>query len=337
MKLIIVTDAWEPQINGVVQTLKNLILYLEKNKIEVNVIHPYINGFKIRPMPTYPEVEFVYNPWKIDDLLDDTSFTHIHIATEGPLGIFARLYCEKYDIKFTTSYHTQTPEFLKSVFKIPLRIGYSLMRWLHKPSSNVLVTTKTMKESLETWKLHNNMIVWTRGVDYDLFNLNKRTRDLNPEIKRLICVSRVSVEKNLEKFLSLNIPNTELIMVGDGPMRITYKNIYKNVQFTGALVGEELAKEYANGDVFVFPSMWDTFGLVQIEANGCGVPVATYDSSISSKDVITNGKNGYACQTLEEAIEKCLTLNRDNVRLHAMKNFSWEECGRIFIDMIIKN
>lgn len=197
-----------------------------------------------------------------------------------------------------------------------------------------MVTTETMKETLEKWKLHNNMIVWTRGVDYDQFNPNKRTRKLNPKIKRLICVSRISVEKNLEKFLSLNIPNTEMIMVGDGPMKSSYEKLYKNVKFTGALVGERLAREYANGDVFVFPSTWDTFGLVQIEANGCGVPVATYDNSISSKDVITNGKNGYACQTLEEAIEKCLTLNRDSVRLHSMENFSWERCGEIFVNTI---
>lgn len=333
-KIVIVTDAWEPQINGVVTTIKSTKKEIEKNGVEVIIISSNDDRFKTFQAPKYPGVEMALNPWKVKELLDkEARDSYIHIATEGPLGVFAILYCEKYDIPFTTSYHTKTPEFLKMIWHVPECFGYSYMRWLHKNACKVLVTTKTIKKLLEDKNLHHDLVVWNRGVDTELFDPKHRTSTKRDQ-KILLSVGRVSKEKNLLKFLELKIPNTTKVVVGDGPEKSQYERMFPDTKFVGFKTGQQLVDFYANADVFVFPSLWDTFGLVQIEAAACGTPIASFDSSETSKDIIVNGVNSWASDSLEESIERCLSLNRNDIRQHTLENFSLKACTKTFIETV---
>lgn len=334
MKILIVTDAWPPQINGVVRTLQHSIKELESQGDEIIVIHPYLEEFHRRPLPTYSEIEIVIDPWRVGKLIEAAKPDAIHVSTDGPLGFMASRWCRRRNIPFTSSYHTKLPEYITARFPfIPISWGYRYMRQLHKGSRVVLTTTPSMKEELEAWNLHSNIQVWTRGVDYDVFNSKQREADDN---RVLLYVGRVAVEKNLEAFLSLD-PDERLgekVVVGDGPDRQLLEEKYPDTVFVGYKEGEDLAWWYANADVFVFPSKTDTFGIVMIEANACGTPVAAYPVT-GPKDFVVNGVNGFVADNLEAAIRASLELPRKEIERYCHQNYSWEKTAEILRNTLV--
>jgi len=335
MKILIVTDAWDPQVNGVVKTLQATGKELEKKGHEVVYLTPSHPKFKTFPTPSYPEIRLVWNLWHVGKIIKEIKPDAIHIATEGTLGMAARTFCYRKKLPITSSYHTKTPEYInKRLPWFPLSWGYRFMRWLHRDSRAVLVTTESMKKELDAWSLHPKMVVWSRGVDLELFNPDIRWNKPPHHLNSLVYVGRVSVEKNLEAFLDLNIPNSNKIIVGDGPDRKQLEEKYTDAQFIGYRHGEELAKCFADADVFVFPSKTDTFGIVMIEANACGTPVAAYPVT-GPKDFVENGVNGFLEENLDDAILKCLSLNRDDIRKFAEENYAWSHSAEIFEEVLV--
>lgn len=337
MKILIVTDAWEPQVNGVVRTLQATAKELDAMDHDVRFLTPLDDCFSNFPLPSYPEIKMPWNAWwHVGTLLKQIKPDAIHIATEGTLGIATSMFCRRKKIPFTTSYHTKTPEYIKARFPwVPLSWGYNFMRWHHKGSRACLVTTKSMKEELDAWNIHSNLTVWSRGVDFDIFKPEAEF-NRNALLPVLTYVGRVSVEKNLEAFLDL--PNDQFIkqIVGEGPdfERLKSKYDHKNIRFLGYKYKEELAQVLAKTDVFVFPSLTDTFGIVMIEANACGAPVAAYPVT-GPKDFIVNGVNGYTNNDLYTAVQDCLTLDRSTVYEYVRDNYSWEKTAHIFLDTLV--
>jgi glycosyltransferase involved in cell wall biosynthesis len=256
---------------------------------------------------------------------------YIHIATEGPLGLWARAYLSLAGVRHNTAYHTKFPEGLRKLFGIPESLTWGLVRWFHKHSGKVLTTTDSMVCELKAHGFDGEVIPWTRGVDRDIF-----TPTLREELpaKYLLCVSRVSKEKNLEAFFNLDYPGYQKIMVGDGPMLDTYKKQYPNVFFTGFKTGQDLARYYANAEVFVFPSQWETFGIVMIEAMACGTPVAAYPVQ-GPEDVIDQGVTGFMNDRLEDAVTACIQLDRDCVH-QGSQRWTWEKAWKIFRDNLVE-
>jgi glycosyltransferase involved in cell wall biosynthesis len=260
---------------------------------------------------------------KIEEINPD----HIHIATEGTLGLWARAYLSKCGISHNTAYHTKFPEGLKTLFGIPESITWRFVRWFHKHSGKVLTTTETMVKDLKTHGFGGEVIPWTRGVDREIFHPSY-PKMFDDGKTLLLCVSRVSKEKNLEKFFELEYPNSRKVMVGDGPMRAEYEKKYPDVQFVGFKTGRDLAIWYANADVFVFPSRWETFGIVMIEAMACGTPVAAFPCD-GPKDVIDDGVTGYMDENLSDAVFMCTKLNRETV-LEGSQRWTWDNAWKIF-------
>ncbi|NBP04267.1 MAG: glycosyltransferase family 1 protein, partial [Proteobacteria bacterium] len=225
-------------------------------------------------------------------------------------------------------YHTKFPEGLHTLLGIPESITWRYIRWFHKHTGRVLTTTQSMVEQLESKGLRGNIIPWTRGVDRSIFNdslRNKSNKDIN-----LVCVSRVSKEKNLDDFCSLNYYHAKKILVGDGPYREELEKKYPDVEFVGFKTGNDLAYYFSNADVFVFPSRWETFGIVMIEAMACGTPVAAYPCQ-GPQDVVEQGVTGFLRNDLKLAITECLTLERQIVK-EKSKKWSWESAWEIFRD-----
>lgn len=326
---MIFTDAYDPQINGVVTTLKNVIKEIEKFGHEPVVIHP---GLFLTIPTMYPGVRLALaTQRKVKALFKKHQPDAIHIATEGPIGNAARKMCVKHNIPFNTSYHTNWSKYLKA-FKIPEWLSWRFLKNFHKNSNCVLVTTPGVKNELDD-KGFKNTFVWGRGVDADLFNPDKKQDIFFPK-PVLLCVSRISKEKGLEDFLELDIPGTKLV-VGDGPDLKKLKEKYKGAHFIGMKTGNELAKFYASADVFVFPSVTDTFGVVMLEAMSSGIPVAAYPTS-GPIDVVADGITGYCNYNLGTAISKCLDLDRSLIRPYALEKFSWKKCTGIFVDKLVK-
>lgn len=328
MKIALVTDAWFPQVNGVVRTFSTTMENCRKAGHETLVIAP--DSFKTIPCPTYPEIRLSLFPRrKLTKMLDKFTPDAIHIATEGPLGLAARRYCLKRKFPFTTAYATRFPEYIYARSFIPTRITYALYRWFHKPSSAIMVSTPRLKEEMEE-KGFNNLVVWARGVDVNMF----RPRDksfLDYPRPIMMYVGRVAVEKNIEAFLNVDHPGTKVV-VGDGPQRHTLQKKHPEVVFVGAKKGEELAQHYAAADVFVFPSLTDTFGLVMLEALASGVPVAAFPVA-GPIDVITDDKVGILDDDLTHAIDQALPLNPDTCRTFAMQ-YSWENVAKLFLSYL---
>lgn len=331
MKIVIVTDAWIPQINGVVNTYKNVIPIIEEMGYNVQVVHPYMHGFKRNKLRAYPEVEYVTNVFYIKQILRESinKNTLVHIATEGPLGFFARRYCIKNKIKFTTCFHTMFPEFIEKRWFIPSYLTYLYFKWFHARSKALFCPTVKIKIHLEN-KGFKNVKVWTRGVDSALFHPSKKTK--NNE-KYILCVSRISKEKGLDDFCKLDYPNK--VLVGDGPYLESLKKKYPDVKFLGKKVGEELAKIYANAEVFVFPSKADTFGIVILESIASGIPVASYPEP-GPREVIQNGKNGFIDDDLQIALNNCLQIDKFSTYLSSDK-WSWNKSAQQFIEGLIFN
>ena len=319
-KILIITDNLPDQINGVVTTYKNIETCAILDGYTVDYINP--SRFRYVDCPGYNEVKLTF-PWRMGEEIKKIDPDYIHIATEGPLGLWARAYLSKHNIRHNTAYHTKFPEGLAKLFGIPESLTWRYVRWFHKHSGKVLTTTETMKRDL---------LSWTRGVEREIFNPSYRHDNING--KYLLCVSRVSKEKNLEEFFKLDYRGYYKVMVGDGPMLETYKKQYPDVIFTGFKTGKPLAQYYANAEVFVFPSQWETFGIVMIEAMACGTPVAAYPCD-GPKDVIDQAETGFMNENLADAVTACLHLNRDRV-LKGSQRWSWDTAWQTFRDNLIK-
>lgn len=325
MNILIVSDAWTPQINGVVRTIAHTRAELEKAGHIVDVIGP--DRFRTIPMPSYPEIRLaLWAGRRLGQMIDAAAPDCIHIATEGPLGLAARKYCLKRDIPFTTAYHTRFPEYLRDRAPIPLALSYAAMRRFHGPSSAVMVATQSMEDALRA-RGFVNLRRWTRGVDTDLFRPRDKSFISGP---RPVCmyVGRVAVEKNIEDFLKLDLPGVKYV-VGDGPARAELQNKYPDAVWAGAKHGEELARYYAAADVFVFPSRTDTFGLVLLEALASGVPVAAYPSP-GPLDVVGDSGVGALSEDLAAAVRAALTLSPEKCREHALR-YSWRASAEQFL------
>ena len=324
MKISLITDTWA-NVNGVVTTLKATVRHLELLGHVVQVIEP--SQFKTIPAPGYPEVRLAWNVWHVGKMIEAFDPDAIHIATEGPLGFAARWYCkvEKRSIPHNTSYHTKFPEYLNTYFKLPIDWGYWLVRWFHKFSTRVLVTTNSMRDELHD-KGFSSLEVWNRGVDHKIFN--PRYRSKKKATGYILCVSRASIEKGLDDFCRLT--DYRRILVGDGPYLAELKRKYPDVEYVGYKTGKELASYYANADVFVFPSKSDTFGVVMLEALACGTPVAAYNVT-GPKDVVVDRVNGCMAEDLYIAVEFSRRCDRKKV-LQSSKRYTWESCTKTFID-----
>ena len=328
-KILIITDNLPDQINGVVTTYKNIEACALLDGYTIDYIDP--SRFRYIDCPGYNEVKLTF-PWRMGEEIKKIDPDYIHIATEGPLGLWARAYLSKHNIRHNTAYHTKFPEGLAKLFGIPEFLTWRYVRWFHKHSGKVLTTTETMKQDLLNHGFKDNIVSWTRGVDREIFNSSHRHDVIKG--KYLLCVSRVSKEKNLEEFFKLNYRGYYKVMVGDGPMLETYKKQYPDVIFTGFKTGKPLAQYYANAEVFVFPSQWETFGIVMIEAMACGTPVAAYPCD-GPKDVIDQAETGFMNENLADAVTACLQLNRDRV-LKGSQRWSWDTAWQTFRDNLIK-
>jgi glycosyltransferase involved in cell wall biosynthesis len=325
--ILIITDNLPDQINGVVTTYKNIEACALRDGYRVDYLHP--GRFSYIDCPKYNEVKLAW-PRNMGKKIQKINPDYIHIATEGPLGMWARKYLSLAGVRHNTAYHTKFPEGLKKLFGIPESITWRFVRWFHKHSGKVLTTTDSMVTELKAHGFDGEVIPWTRGVDREIF-----TPALREEVpaKYLLCVSRVSKEKNLEKFFELDYPGYQKIMVGDGPMLEKYRAQYPSVYFAGAKRGKDLARYYANAEVFVFPSRWETFGIVMIEAMACGTPVAAFPCQ-GPEDVIDQAETGFMNDDLADAVTACLQLNRDRV-YHGSLRWSWERAWAIFRDNLI--
>ena len=327
MKILIVTDAWDPQVNGVVRTLKSTHRELEKMGHVVDLLTP--QEFRTIPCPTYPEIRLSILPKRrVAERIRDSAPQAIHIATEGPLGMAARAYALRHDLPFTTAYHTRFPEYVKARSGIPLSLTYRFLRWFHGGSQAVLVPTRVVKADLEAFGFApDKVVLWSRGVELELFKPGPTmAHDLKKPI--FLYVGRVAVEKNIEAFLKLDLPGSKWV-AGEGPQLARLKAEHPGVRFTGVLNQTELASLYNAADVFVFPSRTDTFGLVLLEALACGCPVAAYPVT-GPIDVIGDAPAGALDNDLRAAAIRALTIDRRIARAHA-ERFSWEACTRQFL------
>ncbi|MDB5506513.1 MAG: alpha-mannosyltransferase [Devosia sp.] len=327
--VLIVTDAWHPQINGVVRSIEQVRDVLVAGGIRVELLTP--GGFWTMPMPGYGEIRLSLTTWrqvsaKIRALRPDA----IHIATEGPLGIAARAFCIRNKLPFATSYHTQFPEYLRARLPVPLALGYRYLSWFHAPARYCLVPTETISRRLATYGFRNT-VIWSRGVD--LVQFNPALRDLTSPDRpwprpHFLYVGRVAVEKNIEQFLRLDLPGTKIV-VGDGPSRRSLEARFPEVIFTGPRIGQPLAELYANADCFVFPSRTDTFGLVLLEALAAGTPVAALPVP-GPLDVIGTSPVGVLDTDLRAAALAALNIPRESCSAFAA-NFSWATSADDFL------
>jgi glycosyltransferase involved in cell wall biosynthesis len=329
-KVLIVTDAWLPQTNGVVRCLEAVGRELTRMGEAVSFLTP--EGFWTFPLPTYPEIRLsLVSPPTIAAAIDREAPDYIHIATEGPLGLLARYICAERGLRFTTSYHTRFPEYLAARVPVPTEWTYAFLRWFHGGAEATLVPTKTMMDELSV-RQFTGLRLWTRGVDGSRFSPGPKATFLDLPGPHMLYVGRVSVEKNVEAFLRLDLPGSRIV-VGDGPARADLEAKYPEAHFLGLRTGTELSVIYRSADVFVFPSRTDTFGNVMIEALSSGVPVAAYPVT-GPLDVLTDPASGAMDDDLAVAVTRALSLSRDAARAHA-ETFTWARCARIFLDTLV--
>jgi glycosyltransferase involved in cell wall biosynthesis len=329
-RILIVTDAWLPQTNGVVRCLENLGRELASRGHVVSYLTP--DGFWTVPLPTYPEIRIsMVTPTTIAATIAREAPDQIHIATEGPLGLLARFVAVEQSLAFTTSYHTRFPEYLAARLPIPTDWTYAFLRWFHAPAAATLVPTQSLLGEL-TQRGFGTLALWTRGVDHACFSPGEKTEFLDLTGPHLLYVGRVAVEKNIEAFLALDVPGTKIV-VGDGPARAELELRYPDVHFAGLKTGEALAAHYRSADVFVFPSRTDTFGNVILEALSSGVPVAAYPVT-GPADILTDPAAGAVDEDLAVAVRRALVLDRAAARRHALR-YSWARCADIFLSVLV--
>lgn len=347
MRIAIVTDAWLPQLNGVVTTIVSTKLELEKMGHTVMVVSP--DRFPINfPLPFYKSIRVALPGPKLFHMLDRFKPNAIHIATEWTIGLAAQWYCQMRGLPFSTAYHTHFPTYIAGICEKKLRGSYrfvfnavtAYMRFFHRGSSSVMVSTLSLMKELED-RGFKNLAFWSRGVDHSIFrpgahdeicalsNIDRKKK------KILLYFGRVADEKNLEAFLSLNFPeeNAVKVVLGDGPARSALERKFSDALFLGEYRGEDLARLVRCADVMVFPSRTDTFGLVVIEANACGVPVAAFPV-MGPKDIIRNGINGWVLDDLKEAIRRCLLVDKMNC-IEVSKQYTWSRAAAQFYENLI--
>ncbi|MDE2355375.1 MAG: glycosyltransferase family 1 protein [Alphaproteobacteria bacterium] len=336
MRILLATDAWTPQVNGVVRTLTRVVAELREMGETVEVISP--DQFPTLPMPTYPEIRLAVGAHeKVRERFKTFEPEAIHIATEGPIGLAARRICLEWNLPFTTSYHTRFPEYVSARLPLPLAAGYAYLRWFHRPSGRLMVATPSMRQELEAHGFRN-ISLWSKGLDTTLFRPRRADEpDIFADLPRpvFLNVGRVAVEKNIEAFVSLDLPGSKVV-VGDGPQRAELAARFPDVRFVGAKFDAELAAHYACADVFVFPSLTDTFGLVLLEAWGAGTPVAAF-SAPGPVDIIPGTGAGVLApgqqDGLAEAALAALKLDRAHVRKVA-EGYSWRACAEEFLHLL---
>ena len=327
MRIVIVTDAWSPQVNGVVRTLQTIQAELEGRGHAVKVISPDLYGSI--PCPTYPEIRLAFvRSAVIGQAIAAFQPDAVHLATEGPLCLAARRWCLRSAVPFTTAYHTHFPDYVARRTGLPASWFWSYIRWFHGPAQAVLVSTRSVRQQLRAHGLAQ-VRPWGRGVDLASFTAGAEPPALFAGLPRPIqlYVGRVAVEKNLEAFLASGHPGSRIV-VGDGPARADLQRAYPDAHFLGAMFGEELAGAYAGADVFVFPSRTDTFGLVMIEALACGTPVAAYPVT-GPIDIVTP-ECGALSDRLDDAIAAALRCSRAACEAHG-RSFSWQRSAEEFL------
>jgi glycosyltransferase involved in cell wall biosynthesis len=328
MKVLIATDAWVPQMNGVVATYKRLAEQLPALGCEVEFLTPA--DFHTVKMPHYREIGLAWpDSRRASNRLSEAAPDHIHIATEGPVGWMTRAYCLRRGLTFTTSYHTRFPEYAAHHFRCPAALVYAGLRRFHAPSAGIMVATASLRKELAA-RGFKNVMAWTRGVDTTLFR-PRHERIFGNDEPVFLYVGRVSPEKNIEAFLKAGLPGLKVV-VGDGPHLRKLAEQFPGVRFAGRRCGEDLARHYASADVFVFPSRTDTFGLVILEALASGVPVAAYPVT-GPIDIVESGVSGVLHDDIEIAARRALTLDRAAARQRALQ-FTWRATAEAFLDNI---
>jgi glycosyltransferase involved in cell wall biosynthesis len=340
MKIALVTDAWQPQVNGVVTTLVELVKELTLAGHTVEVIEP--GQFSTRPCPGYRGIDLAKSPTKLlTGKLDAFQPDAIHLATEGPLGWAGRAYCLKRKLAFTTAFHTKFPEIVNAAVKVPVSWGYALFRHFHRPSSGVMVPTQSVLRMLQV-RGFRNLRPWTHGVDTTLFPFEPQPRPYPGWglLARPVClfVGRVSYEKNIEAFLKMEFPGSKVVC-GVGPVEGQLKQRYPHVRWLGLLPRDELAQVYAAADLFVFPSHADTFGLVMVEAMASGTPVAAYPVDgplevLGRRDSQGKSVGGSMHADLQQACYAALAVPRHEARARAL-DFSWQHATELFAGFLV--
>ena len=331
MRIAIVTDAWAPQVNGVVRTLDTTRRGLEGMGHEVAIVAP--DGFASVPCPTYPEIRLaLVHRHQLGERIRALAPDALHIATEGPLGIAARNWAVERGLGFTTAYHTHFPEYLARRTRLPASLFWRFIRWFHGPADATLVATESLRAELAGQGLVRTRL-WGRGVDVEQFrpdgSFHPSFGDMRCPI--LLYVGRIAVEKSIEEFLALDVPGTKVV-VGDGPQRAALEAAHPQARFLGTLKGEALAAAYRTADAFVFPSRTDTFGLVMIEALACGTPVAAYPVG-GPRDVVSS-EVGALSHDLGVAVSEALTKSREDCA-RAARRFGWEAATRQFLSALV--
>jgi glycosyltransferase involved in cell wall biosynthesis len=325
MRILIATDAWHPQVNGVVRTLTSLARSASALGAEVSFLTP--DGFPSVGVPTYPGLRIALpNRREIVRRIEATSPDAIHIATEGPIGWAVRAYCIRRKLAFTTSYTTRFPEYIAVRTIIPAGLSYAVLRHFHAAAAMTMVATASLRQELGA-RGFRKLGTWTRGVDTDLFRPDGAAElDLPRPI--FMTMGRVAVEKNLEAFLALKLPGSKVV-IGDGPQKALLQRRYPKASFLGEKTGQDLTSHLAAADVFVFPSLTDTFGVVQLEALACGTPVAAFPVT-GPLDVIADHPVGALDTDLRSACIRALGISREFCRSFALER-SWENSARQFI------
>src|SRR5437763_1263340 len=323
--ILVATDAWHPQVNGVVRTLTMMAEAAKRFGVEVSFLTP--QSFRTFAMPSYPDLRLALPyPAKIAGLIEKIRPDGIHIATEGPIGLLVRRYCRKHGLPFTTSFHTRFPEYVSARSPIPEAWVWTMLRWFHRPSQAVMAATPALAAELRM-RGFRNVALWWRGVDTSLFHPRSVDRCLPTPV--YLSVGRLAVENNLEAFLGLDPPGTRLL-VGDGPARMALERKYPDAVFLGARHGEELAEIYAASDIFVFPSKTDTFGLVLLEALASGLPVAAFPVT-GPRDVIGSAPVGVLDEDLRKACLEALRVSREDC-VEFATGYSWQASARVFVE-----
>ncbi|MCB1651821.1 MAG: glycosyltransferase family 1 protein [Alphaproteobacteria bacterium] len=348
MKLIVITDAWHPQINGVVRTYEHIGEELEKRGHEVKIIGPRDMPRRI-PLPGYREIELAIAPYKtIEKIINEMRPDEIHIATEGPMGWAARRYCRKHGRGFSSSYHTHFPDYIakraarlfKPLYKPVQTIARKGMRRFHAPAKLIMVATQSLADELRQWGFQNRFVFLTRGINLSLFSPTPQESESNPldgiPGPIALYVGRIAIEKNIEDMLDMDWPGSK-VLIGSGPALETLKRKYPRAHFLGPKTGQELAACYRAADVFTFPSRTDTFGIVLIEALASGLPVAAYNVT-GPKDIITEDFMGVLCEeNIGQAAQKALQIEAKEKRAqHAHKNYTWEKAADQFEEAILR-
>jgi 1,2-diacylglycerol 3-alpha-glucosyltransferase/glucuronosyltransferase len=325
MRILIATDAWHPQVNGVVRTLTSLARSASALGAEIDFVTP--DGFPSLGVPTYPGLRVAWpNRREIARRIEAAAPDAIHIATEGPIGWAVRAYCRRRKLAFTTSYTTRFPEYIAVRSIIPASVSYAVLRHFHAAAAITMIATASLRQELSA-RGFRKLGTWTRGVDTDLFTPNDAA-ELDLPRPVFMTVGRVAVEKNLEAFLALDLPGSKVV-IGDGPQRAVLERRYPNVRFLGEKTGADLSSHVAAADVFVFPSLTDTFGVVQLEALACGTPVAAFPVT-GPLDVIADHPVGALDTDLRSACIRALGISRELCRSFALER-SWENSARQFI------